>query len=138
MIPVAEDAEALELVGHDADEAFRIATARAPEIGHAHVPLLGPQLPVDFEFDRQSVTVVSRRVRRIESSHRARLDDEILQDFVERGAEVYLSVCVWGTVVQHEFWSPSARLADAIVEPHVLPSGERLRLGGLQVRLHRK
>ncbi len=48
MVPVAEDAEALEFLAHDADEARRIRATGAPEIGQRHLALLGPELPVDL------------------------------------------------------------------------------------------
>ncbi len=40
--------------------------------------------------------------------------------------------------MQHELRPPAPRLADPLVQVHLLPAGERLRLGGLKVRLHRK
>ena len=70
MLPVAEDAEPLELPGHHVDESLGVGAAGASEIGRAHLALLRPELAVHLQLDRQSVTVVSRHVRRIEPRHR--------------------------------------------------------------------
>jgi hypothetical protein len=138
VIPVAEDAEALELFGHHADESLGVGAAGAAKVGHRHVAALRPQLALDTELDRQAVAVVSGHVRRIEARHRSRLDDEILEDLVEGRAEVDLAVRVRRTVVQHELRSAVAAFGDLPVEIHRLPAREPLRLGRLQVGLHRE
>ena len=99
VVPLAKHAEALELLGHDADEFFGVRAARAADICARHLALLRSELAIDFQFDRQSMTVVTRHVRRIEAGHRLRLDDEVLEDLVERRAEMDLSVCVRRAVV---------------------------------------
>ena len=67
-----------------------------------------------------------------------RLDDDVLQDLVERGAEVDLRVRVGRPVVEDELRRAAPLLADLPVEVHRLPARDRLRLGRLQVRFHRK
>src|SRR5215470_8893230 len=88
VVPVAEDQQALELPAHHADEALGVSTARTAEVGDRHVALLRPEFAIDAKLDRQAVAVVSGNVRRVEAGHRSRLDDEILQNLVERGAEM--------------------------------------------------
>ena len=138
LIPVAEDAEPLELVGHDADEPLGVGPAGAAEIRRAELPLLRPQLAVDLQLDRQAVTVVAGHVRRVEARHRPRLDDEVLEDLVEGRAQVNLPVGVGRTVVKDVLRPARPRLANPRVQAHFLPSGQRLRLGGRQVGLHRE
>ena len=70
LIPGAENAKPLELLRHRSYEPLGVRAARATELGHAHVALLGPQFLVDLQFDRQAVTVVAHDVRRIEAGHR--------------------------------------------------------------------
>ena len=111
LIPVAEDAEPLELLGHRADEALGVGAARAAEIGHRHLALLRTELPIDLQLDRQPVAVVADHVRRVEAGHRSRLDDEILQDLVQRRADVDVAVRVRRAVVQHELRRAPAVLA---------------------------
>jgi hypothetical protein len=68
--PLAEHRETTKLIRHDADEPFGRRAAGAADVGHRHVALLRPELAVDLELDRQSMTVVARHVRRIEAGHR--------------------------------------------------------------------
>ena len=102
MLPVAEDAEPLEFLGHDADEALGVGAAGAAEVRHAHLALLRAELAVDLQLDRQAVAVVAGHVRRVEARHRPGLHDEVLEHLVQRRAEVDLSVGVRRTVVQDE------------------------------------
>jgi hypothetical protein len=134
--PVAEHTQPLELDAHHVDVAGRIVPAGAPEVGDGHVALLRTQLAIHFELDRQPVAVVPQDVRRIEAHHRPRFDDDVLEDFVHGRAEMDPPVGVGRTVVQHELRAAGALLANTLVEPHLLPAGERLRLGRLKVRLH--
>ena len=138
MLPVAEDPEPLELLGHHADEALGVGAAGAAEVRDAHLALLRPELAIDLELDRQPVAVVARDVGRVEARHRPRLHDEVLEDLVERGAEVDLAVGVRRAVVQDELGRALPLRANLPVQVHGLPAGERLRLGGRQVRLHRE
>ena len=138
MIPVAEDAEPLELVAHHVDEPLGVGAAGAPEIGERHLALLRAELAVDLQLDRQAVAVAAGHVRRVVAHHRARLDDEILQDLVHRRADVDLAVGVGRAVVQDELRRPAPALANPPVQAHLLPARERLRLGRRQVRLHRE
>ena len=102
MLPVAEDPEPLKLFGHHADEALRVGAAGSSHVGERHLPLPRAELAIDLQLDRQPMAVVSRHVRRVEPRHGPRLHDEVLQDLVERGAEVNLAVRVRRTVVQNE------------------------------------
>ncbi len=59
-------------------------------------------------FDRQAVAVVARDVRRVETHHRARFDNEILENFVHSGAEMDVGIRIRWTVVKNElFGRPS-------------------------------
>ncbi len=138
VIPVAKDAQALELAAHHVDEARGVSAAGAAEIRWRHVALLGAELAVDLQLDWQPVAVVAKHVRRVVAHHRARLDDEILQDLVHRRANVDLAVGVGRAVVEDELRTAAPGVANAAVQPHFLPAGERLRLGRLKVCLHRE
>ena len=136
--PVAQNPEPLKLLRHRGDEALRVRAARSAEFGHRHVALLRAQLAIDLQLDRQAVAVVARLVRRVEAGHRSRLDDEILEHFVERGAHVDVAVGVRRTVVQNVFLLPFPARLDFSVQIHGGPARERLRLARREVRLHRK
>src|SRR6185437_2095212 len=84
------------------------------------------------------MAIPARHVRSIETGHRLRLDDEVLQNFVECSSEVNVPVSVRGPIVQHPEWPSGARLANALIKLGGLPMVKRFRLGGGEVRLHRK
>ena len=114
------------------------ALALAAEVGDRHLPLLRAELAIDLELDRQAVTVPARHVGRIEARHAARLHHEILEDLVERRADVDLAVGVRRAVVQHELRRAFAGTAELAVQVHLLPASDRLRLSRLQIGLHRE
>jgi hypothetical protein len=138
MLPVPEDAQALELLGHDADEAFRVRAAGPTEVRGRHLAFPGTKFPVDLQLDGEAVTVIAGDVRGVVARHRTRLDDQVFQDLVERRSQVNLPVGVRRPIVQHV--SPGARAAraDLFFEADLAPPRDRLRLGHLQVGLHRK
>ena len=137
-VPRGEDAEALELLGHRADVALGVGAAGAAEIRDRHPALLRAELAIDLQLDRQAVAVVADDVGGVEPGHRARFDDQLLQNLVERRAHVDVAVGVRRTVVQHELRRAGAALANLAVEVHRGPARERLGLAGRQIRLHRE
>ena len=65
------------------------------ELDDVHGVLVQPLLAVlflDLPFDRQAVAVPARHVGRIEAGQVARLDDDVLQDLVDRVAGVQLAI----------------------------------------------
>ena len=89
-------------------------------------------------LDRQSVAVPTRHVRRVEAHHRLRLDDDVLEDFVQRVAHVNVAVRVRRAVVQNRLRPPFRLLANELVEIDEAPLLEPLRLVDGQVGLHRE
>src|SRR2546429_4425356 len=77
-------------------------------------------------------------IGRVEARHVLGLDDEILDQLVERSTEVNLAVGVGGAVVQDVGRASGARGADLSVEVMLLPIGEPLGLGDREVSLHVK
>src|SRR5688572_1293401 len=84
------------------------------------------------------MTVVSGHVRRVVAGHAPTLQNEVLEDLVEGGADMDSAVCVRRTVVEDEGRRTAPDLTQLPVEIDRLPAGNRLRLGCLEVRLHRK
>src|SRR5215212_2826114 len=138
MAPLAEDREALELFGHDPDEALRVRAASPPDVGERHLALPGAQLAVDLQLDRQAMTVIPGHVRRVPSRHAPGLHDEILEDLVERRPEVNLAVRVRRAIVEDEPGPARTRRADPGVKIDLIPPGDHLRLGRLEIGLHGK
>jgi len=142
--PVAEDPEALEFFALDVDEAQRVLPA-APDLldgihglAHIHAGLIETELEVDLMLDRKAVTVPTRHVHGVVTEHRPRLDDEILQDLVERRPQVDVSVGVGRAVMENPQGPLRGGLANAGVDVHLLPLLEHLRLELGQVGLHRE
>ena len=100
VVPQADDAEPLEVAALDLDVLLGVGAAGAAEVGGRHRALLRAQLAVDLELDRQAVAVPPGQVGGVEAEHVVRLDDEVLEDLVERGADVDLAVGVGRAVVQ--------------------------------------
>ena len=138
IVPGAENAEALEVAALDVDVLFGVGPAGAAEVRRAHLLLLRAELAIDLQLDRQAVAVPAGKVRRVEAKHVVRLDDEVLEDLVERVTHVDLAVGVRRPVVQQVLRGALAGRANPAVKVHRVPAGHGFRLGRLQVRLHRE
>ena len=77
-----------------------------------------PRLPLD----RQAVAVPARHIGRILAEHLLRAVDDVLQDLVQRGAEMDVAVGVGRAVVQDEFLAARARPRAAAVRGPSPPS----------------
>src|SRR5581483_8123309 len=77
MLPVAEDAEPLELFPLDLDELVGVFPAALPDLDLAHSLLLRSELLEDLMLDRKAVTVPSRNIGGGTAAHRFRFNDEV-------------------------------------------------------------
>ncbi len=102
IVPLAEDAEAHELVPLDLVVTISILAAGRPNFGDAHLAFLRTEFLVDLVFDRQAVAVPPGNVGAVKAEHRPRLDDDVLEDLVERGSHVDRTIGVGGAVVEDE------------------------------------
>src|SRR5437899_11178680 len=127
MLPFTEDAEALELGTLHGDVALRVGPTTLPDL-ELRDSLLPPDLPLDLELDRQPVAVPPRHVGREAAAHRAVLHDDVLQDLVERVADVDVTVGVRRPIVQDEAGTTGVGLEQLVVESHPGPAPEDLRL----------
>ena len=99
MLPVAQDAEALELRLLPRDLLGCIGTAEPQRFFHRQ--MLAMRL-FDLYLDGHTMAIPAGHVGRIEPRHRPALDDEILQYLVERVADVDIGVRIGRAIVQHE------------------------------------
>ncbi len=136
IFPAAEDAEALEFAAVDIDELGGVGAAGGADVGDGHGGLALAEFGVDLQFDGQAVAVPAGDVGGVEAGHGLGLDDEVLQDLVECGAEVDVAVGVGRAVVKDELGAAGAGFADAAVEVRLLPALENFGLVGGEVRLH--
>ena len=104
--PIADTAEPLELLALHGHPVRRELAAFAPEFEDRHlvlIALLGAVIFLDLPFDRQAVAVPAGNIRRVAAEHRLGAHDDILEDFVERGAEMNIAVGIRRPVVKDEF-----------------------------------
>src|SRR3546814_4836671 len=77
------------------------------------------------DLDRQAVAVPARDVGRVEAGQVLRLDDDVLEDLVDRVAEVDRAVRVRRPVVQHERVAAFRVFAQACVQAFGFPALQR-------------
>src|SRR5262249_40754170 len=96
------------------------------------------QLLVDLVLDREAVTIPAGHVDGIVPQHRARLDDEVLEDLVEQVPHVDVAVRIGRTVVENPERTPHRRAADPGIDVDGVPPADHVRLELRQVGLHRE
>ena len=140
-VPVAENAEADELRHLRVDPAVGESAAAPAEFGDGDRIPVDPALAVlhlDLPFDRQPVTVPPRDVMGVAAAHLRDAVDHVLEDFVERVADVDGAVGVGRPVMQDELLAPRAGRAQAAPQVDVAPAFQEPGLAPRQPRLHRK
>src|SRR5690606_22767666 len=135
-VPVADHAQALEVLALDLDLRLRVFAALLPELGRVELDADLAVLLLDRDLDRQAVAVPARAVRRIEAGQVARLDDDVLEDLVDRVAEGDRAVGVRRAVVQHEQRAALGVGAQLLVEAFGFPAREDVGLAARQVAAH--
>ncbi len=138
LVPVAEDPEALELLALDADELGGVLAAELSHLELRDLVLLGAQVLLDLQLDGEAVAVPPRHVRGGEAFHPLALEDDVLQDLVQRVADMDVTVGVRRTVVQDVTRAVRPRLVDLLVYVNLVPALEHLGLALGQIALHRK
>ena len=141
IVPVADDAEPLEVALLHLDPMRREVAAFAAELVDRHAVLrlvLRAVFLLDDPFDRQAVAVPARHIGRVLAEHLLRAVDDVLQDLVQRGAEMDVAIGVGRPVMQDEFFAPARRLAQPPVQTHFLPAREDRRLALRQIAAHRE
>ena len=121
-LPAAEDAEPLERLALPVDPLLRVRAAGLDHRRPVHLALLRAELLVDLELDGQAVAVPARDVVGHLALQVAVLHDDVLQDLVERVADVDVAVRVGRAVVEDEALRAGARrvLRDELLEDRLL------------------
>ena len=122
IIPVAEDAETFELLALDINIFAGVGFAGFADGGGvgAGVASLAHFLG-NLEFDGQAVAIPARHIGRAETPEGFVFDDDVLENLVQRGADVDIAVGEWRAVVQDKFFRAGARRLDFWVKPGRLP-----------------
>ena len=139
--PVAGDAEALELLALDVDPALgELAAflAEGDDVDLVLVEALRAILLLDLPLDRQAVAVPAGDVAGVAAHHLLRADHHVLQDLVERVADMEMPVGIGRPVMQRERHPAGGGFAQAVVDAD---PGPALQPGGFprgQARAHRE
>ena len=92
----------------------------------------------DFEFNRQAVAIPARNVGRAESAQRFVFDDDVLENLVQRRADVDIAVGEGRAVVERKFLCAGALLLDFCVKFRRFPFFQTFRLARHQIGFHGK
>src|SRR3546814_16023857 len=130
MVPVAADAEALELLALGVDPMLGIGAAFGAEFLDRNLVLVELFLAIlllDLPLDWQAVAVPAGDVRRVLALQRLGADDHVLQDMVERMADVHVAISVRRSVVEDELLEALAAFANLRFGIALEPFGEKPR-----------
>ena len=136
VLPVGHHAQALEALHLDADILLGIGVAGGTEVGHAHGLAVELLLLDDGALDGHTVVIPAGDIRGVPATHGVGPDDEVLQGLVQGVAHVEAAVGERRAVVKGEAGLALVLLQQLVVEVHVLPALEHLRLPLGQTRPH--
>ena len=133
VLPVGQDAQALEAVALDVDPLAGIGAALLAELGLGDLVLaaaLAAQLLLDLPLDGQAVAVPAGHEVYVVAHGEARADDEVLQGLLQGVADMDGAIGVGRAVMQHEQRRAGRlpRLAGGVIEADLVPLGQNLRL----------
>ena len=127
VLPVAENAEALELLALHLDPVGGEIAALAAELDQRHsvlVAAVGAVFLLDRPFDGQPVAVPSRHVVRVAPEHLLGAVDDILEDLVEGVPDMEMAVGVGRPVMEDEFLPAPSGVAQPAEQVVALPAFE--------------
>ncbi len=138
VFPIADHAQALEISALQVDLLFGVLAALLPELlGIELDPDLAPLL-LDRDLDRQAMAIPARDIGCIEAVEVTRLDDDVLEDLVDRMAQVDLAIGIRRAVVQHEQRATLRVFTKLRVNALLFPTCQDARLTLGQVAAHRE
>ena len=141
IVPVPIHAQPLQLFALHIHPVLGIGATFRPELDRIDlilVQLLLAVLFLNLPFDRQAVAVPTRNVRRIFAQQALRTDHHVLQDVVQRMANVHVAIGVGRAIVKDELFAPSARFAQATIQVLLLPTRQNTGLLLGEAGLHRE
>ena len=128
-LPVPEHAKPLKFGRlHGQPMRCKIA-AFLPEFSCRHGVFVFPFFTIllfDFPFDGQAMAIPAGHIIGVFAKHRLRAVDNILQNLVQRMADMQLSIGIRWAIMQHKFWRVLARLAQLFIEINLLPALQNL------------
>ena len=100
------------------------------------VELLLAVLLLNLPLDRQAVAIPAGHIRRILAQQALRAHHHVLEDVVQRMADVHVAIGIGRAIVEHELLTPGTRLAQLLVQPAFNPARQNTGLLLGQARLH--
>ncbi|MNM88777.1 hypothetical protein D3C81_1010000 [compost metagenome] len=138
VVPVTDHTQALEIAALDIDLLFGVLAALLAELFGIQLDADLAPLLFDRDLDRQAVAIPARHVGCIKAGQVTRLDDDVLEDLVDRVAQMDLAVGIRRAVVQHEQRAAFGVLAKLRVDALLFPLRQDARLTLGQVAAHRE
>ena len=92
----------------------------------------------DHPLDRQPVAVPARDIGRILADHLLGPVDDVLQDFVQRMADMQMAIGIRRPIMQDEFLAPGCGLAQPLVKTYSRPTRQNGGLPLWQIATHRE
>src|SRR5207302_3667462 len=136
--PATQDTQTLEIAAMLIDVAQSEFPADTPKLHWSDAAIFAAELLFHLRLDGQTMAVPARDIGRSETRHGLRLYDHILENLVERGAEMNRARRIRRTIVQDVCGTLISCLLNPLVKPSVLPLGENPRFVLRKVGLHRK
>src|SRR5262245_57809633 len=146
MRPIAPDPQPPKLPSLHVEPVLGVCTAFLPEcdhsagIGQVRFRLVPGAVVffLDLPFDRKAMTVPARHVVGIEPQHLLATRDHVLENLVQRMADMDVTVRVRRPVVENELLASFRRRAELRVKTISLPARQDLRLALRQAGAHGK
>ena len=121
IIPLAENTKADKVLLLPLNLAQSIVPTLLPERFIVNFNTGLTVLFLNLMFNGQTMTVPTGHIGGVITHHRARLDDNILEDFVDRMANMNNAIGVGRAVVKNKLFAPRSGLANGCVQLILLP-----------------
>ena len=138
MLPVGDNAEALEALHLNTDVLLGVGLAGGAEVGDAHRLVVELLLLDDGALDGHTVVVPAGDVGGVVATHRIASGDKVLDGLIKCVSHVDVAVTERRSVVQVKQGLALVFLEHFVVDVKLLPVGEHLRLTLGQTRSHGK
>ena len=120
---------------------FGIGAAFGAEIQNGHRILIAALFAVFFfnlPFNRQAVAIPAGDVIRIKPRHLRGAIDHILQNFIERMADMQIAIGIGRAIMEYECLPPFGLRAEPFPQLQALPARQRIGLTLRQIAAHGK
>ena len=139
VFPIREDAQALKLGALQINKFAGISLAGLADGGGIGAGVAGlAHLLAHLELNGQAMAVPAGDIRGAEAAQRLVLDDDVLENLVQRSADMHIAIGEGRAVVENEFLSARARRLDLLIKAGGPPFPQPLRFARDEVGFHRE